>query len=149
METVDDHEDFEFEAEQGDNPFIVHMISGSFAGLMEHVAIYPVDTIKVKKIIKQTHMQSSKKILKFKETAQNLYKNGGILRFWRGVSAIAAGSIPAHSMYFSAYEIAKEKFGVDKKGFQFLSSAITGAIATLFHDLILTPSDGKYKFKYF
>lgn len=40
-------EEFELEQEQGDNPFIIHMIAGSCAGLMEHVAIFPIDTIKV------------------------------------------------------------------------------------------------------
>jgi len=41
-------EDFEFEQEdRGDLPMKVHLISGSFAGVMEHVAIFPIDTIKV------------------------------------------------------------------------------------------------------
>ena len=63
-------------------------------------------------------------------------------RFWRGVSVIALASVPAHAAYFSAYELAKKKLEVDKLGFQFLSSALTGAFATVFHDLLLTPSDG-------
>jgi hypothetical protein len=41
-------EDFEFEGTRGDSPFLIHMAAGSMAGLMEHVAIYPIDTIKVK-----------------------------------------------------------------------------------------------------
>lgn len=41
-------EEFDFEGDRGDSPFFVHMIAGSLAGLMEHVAIFPVDTIKVK-----------------------------------------------------------------------------------------------------
>ena len=56
---------------------------------------------------------------------------------------MAAGSVPAHAAYFSVYEFSKKKLGVDKSGFQFISSALTGAFATLFHDLILTPSDSK------
>lgn len=41
-------EDFEFEQEdRGDLPLKTHIISGSFAGVMEHVALFPVDTIKV------------------------------------------------------------------------------------------------------
>jgi hypothetical protein len=44
---ITDVEDFELEQEQGDNPFLVHLMAGSCAGLMEHVAIFPIDTIKV------------------------------------------------------------------------------------------------------
>lgn len=43
-----EEEDFEFEGNRGNAPFYVHMVAGSLAGLMEHVAIYPMDTIKVK-----------------------------------------------------------------------------------------------------
>lgn len=42
-----DSDDFEFEGERGDLPLSTHMLSGSFAGLMEHVVLFPVDTIKV------------------------------------------------------------------------------------------------------
>jgi hypothetical protein len=45
---ISDNEDFDFEGDRGDSPFYVHMIAGSMAGLMEHVAIFPMDTIKVK-----------------------------------------------------------------------------------------------------
>jgi hypothetical protein len=44
----DTEEEFEFEGTRGDSPFLIHMTAGSIAGLMEHVAIYPIDTIKVK-----------------------------------------------------------------------------------------------------
>lgn len=41
--------DFEFEREdRGDLPIKVHICAGSFAGVMEHVALFPIDTIKVK-----------------------------------------------------------------------------------------------------
>ena len=40
-------EEFEFEGDRGDLPLFTHLISGSFAGIMEHVVLYPIDTIKV------------------------------------------------------------------------------------------------------
>ncbi len=40
-------EDFNFEGEREDTTFAIHMFAGSIAGLMEHVAMYPIDTIKV------------------------------------------------------------------------------------------------------
>jgi len=45
---IADNEDFDFDGDRGNSPFYVHMIAGSMAGLMEHVAIFPMDTIKVK-----------------------------------------------------------------------------------------------------
>lgn len=42
-----DDDDFELEGDRGDSPFKVHLLAGSVAGLMEHVLIFPVDTIKV------------------------------------------------------------------------------------------------------
>ena len=59
-------DDFELEQEQGDSPFFVHMLAGSCAGLMEHVAIFPIDTIKVNELelpldthsIKQDHFHN-------------------------------------------------------------------------------------------
>jgi len=46
-----DIDDFEIEGSRGDAPFKVHVIAGSVAGLMEHVLIFPIDTIKVNKLI--------------------------------------------------------------------------------------------------
>jgi hypothetical protein len=43
----EDNDDFDFEGDRQKTTFFIHMIAGSIAGLMEHVAIYPVDTIKV------------------------------------------------------------------------------------------------------
>lgn len=44
---IQEAEEFDFEGNRGDSPFFIHMIAGSMAGLMEHVAIFPADTIKV------------------------------------------------------------------------------------------------------
>ena len=41
-------DDFDFEGNRDGASFLVHMTAGSIAGLMEHVALYPIDTIKVK-----------------------------------------------------------------------------------------------------
>jgi hypothetical protein len=42
-----EEDDFELEGDRGDSTFVTHVTAGSLAGLMEHVAIYPIDTIKV------------------------------------------------------------------------------------------------------
>lgn len=71
--------------------FVNHMIAGSVAGLVEHVTIYPIDTIK-------THIQYEKsasfKPLHTWNNAASFVKRDGFLRLWRGVSAMFAGCIP-------------------------------------------------------
>jgi hypothetical protein len=58
-------------------------------------------------------MQTSRKKLNFLETLKTIYLSGGITRFWRGSMLIGAASVPAHSLYFSVYEVMKNKLGVN------------------------------------
>ncbi len=81
------------------------------------------------------------------ETARKLYKNEGILKFWRGASVLASGCIPAHALYFSVYELSKLQFlpkfhDTNNKVYPY-AYALTGALATSMHDLVLTPFDSK------
>ena len=75
---------------------------GSCAGIMEHLSLYPVDTLK-------THLQSSSNTLSFTTTAKVLYKEEGLLRFWKGANVVASGCVPAHGAQFVIYEYLKEK----------------------------------------
>lgn len=115
-------------------PFIKHMIAGSLAGVMEHVGMFPLDTIK-------THIQASTTKLGFWSTTRRLYRENGLSRFYSGANVIASGCIPAHACYFSTYEVAKEKFGIEDGETHYFFSGLIGAIATLSHDAFLTPSD--------
>jgi len=51
------------------------------------------------------------------------------------------GCVPAHAAYFSVVELCKEKFGMYHSGHHPLAAASTGAIATVFHDMVMTPMD--------
>merc|ERR1711997_610459 len=67
----------------------------------------------------------------------------GILRPWRGISAMAFGAGPAHAMYFSCLEIGKdraEKLGLSNT----LGLAVDGVsavFATICHDAVMTPAE--------
>jgi solute carrier family 25 (mitochondrial iron transporter), member 28/37 len=71
--------------------FVKHMVAGSIAGLVEHISIYPIDTVK-------THVQyETAKEFGVRHTwrsAQEIVRKEGFLRLWRGVSAMFAGCIP-------------------------------------------------------
>jgi solute carrier family 25 iron transporter 28/37 len=66
----------------------------------------------------------------------------GISRLWRGVQTILVGCIPAHALYFSAYEMVKTAT-LDPATGQVTTygSALAGASAVLAHDMILAPLD--------
>ncbi len=59
-------------------------------------------------------MQTSKKADTFRQTLHAIYKQGGFTRFWTGSMLIGTASVPAHALYFSVYEVMKEKLGVNK-----------------------------------
>jgi solute carrier family 25 (mitochondrial S-adenosylmethionine transporter), member 26 len=73
-------------------PFLAALISGGIAGTSVDVALYPLDTIK-------TRLQSPMGFL----------KAGGFSGIYKGLSAVAAGSAPGAALFFSTYEMAKNK----------------------------------------
>lgn len=66
---------------------------------------------------------------------------GGVSRLWRGVQTILIGCIPAHALYFSAYEGVKAATLDSNGNIPFYGSALAGAAAVVSHDVILGPLD--------
>ena len=61
------------------------------------------------------------------------------------IVAIAAG--PAHALYFSCYERMKILFsGAAQAGHSPMANGAAGCFATLLHDAVMVPADGKYQF---
>ena len=118
--------------------FGVHVIAGSVAGLAEHVSMYPFDTIK-------THLQTrqSRHSVNFSVLSELkvLVQHGGLRGLFRGVSSVIYGTVPAHAAYFSVYEYTKQYFHIEREQGLPLYSALSGSLATISHDLILTPLD--------
>lgn len=50
--------------------------------------------------------------------------------------------MPAHAAFFSVYELARVKFYINDEEHHPYLFALTGAVATFLHDLIMTPIDG-------
>lgn len=112
--------------------FVHHMVAGSFAGFVEHAGMYPVDWIK-------THMQANRHASS--QDMSRFVQKQSLRTMYRGVTAVFAGVVPAHSAYFSIYEVAKERFGANKRGHHPMAAAASGAVATISHDLVMTPLD--------
>ncbi len=86
-------------------------------------------------------MQASKQRFQFIRTATSLYKAEGFWRLWRGANVIASGCIPAHACYFASYEAAMHHFELKDGEMHWVADGLVGIVATLSHDLFLTPSD--------
>jgi solute carrier family 25 S-adenosylmethionine transporter 26 len=76
-----------------DTPFTLALISGACAGTTVDIALYPLDTLKVR-------MQSEKGFL----------AAGGFRGVYNGVLATALGAAPGAAFFFSAYEWFKPVF---------------------------------------
>merc|ERR1719356_548153 len=107
---------------------------------MEHVAMYPVDTIK-------TRMQACPSEPGVPRpgvvgTARLILREHGAGGLMRGCFAIGAGCIPAHIGLFCTYESAKARLmDLEKADHQPVQAAVCGAVATVVHDMVITPTD--------
>jgi len=120
--------------------FLQHMMAGAVAGMAEHSAMYPVDTIK-------TRMQA------LGHPGQQLHGTSvaravsAVLREgWRGlyagIRAQLLGTGPAHAIYFAVYEEAKTLLVDDSQvGHAHLATAGAGALATIASDTFNVPFD--------
>ncbi|KAG5515055.1 hypothetical protein RHGRI_036182 [Rhododendron griersonianum] len=113
------------------------MVAGSIAGTIEHVAMFPVDTIK-------THMQALGacpiKSVGLRQALTSILKTEGPAGLYRGISAMGLGAGPAHAVYFSVYEVCKKAFSKGNPNNP-AAHAAAGVFATVASDAVFTPMD--------
>jgi solute carrier family 25 iron transporter 28/37 len=116
-------------------PFWRHAVAGSCAGVMEHIGMYPLDTVK-------THMQALRPCgrVYISDVVREIASESP-LRFMRGCGAIASGCIPAHVALFTSYEFTKKHLLKNGSDHDPMRAAVCGATSTFCHDAILTPMD--------
>lgn len=73
-------------------PFHVSLIAGGIAGTSVDIVLFPLDTIK-------TRLQAP----------EGFAKAGGFRGLFKGITAAAAGSAPGASLFFSTYEMSKQR----------------------------------------
>jgi solute carrier family 25 iron transporter 28/37 len=103
-------------------------VAGSIAGLAEHLAMFPFDTVK-------TRMQSDS--TEFFHTVKVILRTERWTHFYRGCVPVVCSAVPAHAAYFSLYESSKRLFG-DSSSTSVICSA---AAATAGHDAVSVPFD--------
>ncbi|KAK9280664.1 hypothetical protein L1049_014361 [Liquidambar formosana] len=113
------------------------MIAGSIAGSVEHMAMFPVDTIK-------TRMQALGscpiKSASVRQALGSILKTEGPAGLYRGIGAMALGAGPAHAVYFSVYEVCKKYFSGGNPNNP-VAHAVSGVCATVASDAVFTPMD--------
>ena len=84
--------DADWEEWDGNSPFWIHCVAGSFAGVVEHVAVYPLDTVR-------THIQVCASCIQRNNanssSTSNLLKNSATLRGTSSLNQlVAANKVP-------------------------------------------------------
>ncbi|KAJ7541885.1 hypothetical protein O6H91_10G081000 [Diphasiastrum complanatum] len=119
--------------------FRQHMLAGSIAGIIEHVAMFPVDTVKTR--VQMLSGPPCASVHSLSKAFSSVMKIEGPLGFYRGIGAMVLGAGPSHAAYFAVYEAFKEKFGGNEPGHHPLAHMAAGACATVANDAVLTPMD--------
>lgn len=113
------------------------MVAGSIAGSVEHMAMFPVDTIK-------THMQAIRpcpiKPVGISQAFRSIIKTEGPSALYRGIWAMGLGAGPAHAVYFSFYEVSKKYLSRGNPN-NSVAHAVSGVCATVASDAVFTPMD--------
>jgi len=92
-------------------------IAGSMAGIIEHISIYPLDTLRTRK------------------QALNC-KGSNFSNLWKGSLQFCSGIAPAHIAFYGSYELCKHYLPNNP-----YKSILTGTVASISHDLVMIPYD--------
>ncbi|KAL5727123.1 hypothetical protein ACHQM5_000353 [Ranunculus cassubicifolius] len=123
------------------------MLAGSVAGMVEHMAMFPVDTLKTRMQMPctlSTCPPAAGVVHRHHHVGRvlgSILRKEGVLGLYRGIGAMGLGAGPAHAVYFSVYEVCKEKLGGNRPGHHPLAHAASGVVATTASDAVLTPMD--------
>ncbi|GLJ37368.1 hypothetical protein SUGI_0758320 [Cryptomeria japonica] len=115
------------------------MLAGSVAGMVEHTAMFPVDTLKTRMQMLASSGGSAHSGVG--KAFMCIVKSEGALGLYRGIGAMGLGAGPAHAVYFSVYEVCKEKLGGNRHGHHPFAHAMSGVLATIGSDAVFTPMD--------
>ncbi|CAL9192778.1 unnamed protein product [Musa hybrid cultivar] len=113
------------------------MVAGSVAGLVEHTAMFPVDTLKTRM---QAGSPPCQPLVGLRQTLRAVVSAEGPLGLYRGVGAMGLGAGPAHAVYFSVYELSKESLSRENPNNPAVHAA-SGVLATIASDAVFTPMD--------
>ncbi|GMH29107.1 hypothetical protein Nepgr_030950 [Nepenthes gracilis] len=118
------------------------MLAGSLAGCVEHMAMFPIDTLKTRmQALGSTspaaaHAQS----ITLRHSLASILRLEGPAGLYRGIWAMGLGAGPAHAVYFSVYEFCKKFLSAGNPS-NSAAHAASGVVATVASDAVITPMD--------
>lgn len=118
---------------------LIHMTAGAMAGIVEHTAMYPIDSIKTRMQILRPHPTAV--YTGVLHALRRISHQEGLLRLWRGVGSVIIGAGPAHAIYFAAYEQGKRLLLAGEAARSPVAVGLAGALATATSDAVMTPFD--------
>ncbi|KAI8086128.1 mitochondrial carrier domain-containing protein [Halteromyces radiatus] len=130
-------EEYDYESLGENTTMTQNAFAGALAGIAEHCAMYPVDSIKTRMQVIQTASATSPTTLALNQPMVRTASRN----LWRGVNSVVMGAGPAHALHFATYEFCKEYYGANRQGHHPLASAAAGATATFAHDTLMNPFD--------
>ena len=152
-------EEHEWEERGADTSVCQHMVAGSFAGMVEHTVMFPMDTIKthVQATEATRAVQAVKASARGAESARSVGVFGvarelvslrGKGSLWRGMTVALRAVVPAHALMFASYE-GVLYYGGTHSTLHAEASPLrvgvvgfaAGGISTLFHDSIMVPAE--------
>ncbi|XP_026664411.1 mitoferrin isoform X2 [Phoenix dactylifera] len=113
------------------------MVAGSVAGIVEHTAMFPVDTLKTRM---QAGSPPCQPRVGLRQVFRSVLRHEGPLGLYRGLAAMGLGAGPAHAVYFSVYEVSKELLSQGNPNNP-VAHASSGVVATVASDAVFTPMD--------
>lgn len=109
--------------------------SGSIAGIIATVTVYPLDMMKTRLTI-QKRSGGEKIYNGIWDAGVKIFKNEGVMAFYQGMSCSIAGVIPYAGFTFMSYELLAYMWGKPKNqlnGWQnFINGCLSGAFAQTF-----------------
>jgi solute carrier family 25 2-oxodicarboxylate transporter 21 len=117
------------------NEGIGRTVAGGLAGAMEALAVQPFDMVKTRH---QLNVGINESVV---GSLKSLYKEGGIARFYRGMTAEVVGIIPKSSAMYASYDWTKLQLDrMEGFGDTSLSAAVAGFISGIPEATIVTPT---------
>lgn len=78
-----------------------HFVAGGCGGMMGAMTTCPLEVVK-------THLQSKNVVRRsISDVVMQIWRNDGVLGFWRGIGPMLAGVVPARAVNFWAYNAVK------------------------------------------
>ncbi|RSH93630.1 Fe(2+) transporter [Saitozyma podzolica] len=154
----EDEEEHDYESLPVGHGWAVNMAAGAMAGISEHAAIFPIDSIKTRMQVlpaltpaalssagssASASLATPQALNTITQHLRSVSTTEGLRSLWRGVASVIMGAGPAHAAHFGMYEFIREISGGRSEGWWGVggTAALAGASATITSDALMNPFD--------